>query len=396
MINQEHIYLLQIISDALHEKKTEFDKPDNWPAFAKELKSQAISGLIASNIKNLQLNRDDVTSYLAVIGRVIHYFYSVMEEQKTVLSLLDDADIPVVVIKGAAAAMNYPAPQCRSMGDIDIIVPTEKFELAYNKLSAAGYEPEQKIEEYNRHVGFKGKRGVEIELHHHFSARGYNKPYGELLDQYIYNGIRHREKTVVCGYPVYILPSLENGLVLLAHINQHLKNGIGLRHIIDWVCYVERCLDDERWNEFSAAADRIGMKTLAIATTAMCKKYLGLENITWCDSMKDDPICDELMEYILNHGNFGRKNAVGSKSVNRIRWIKNPFKALAVLQELGCKKWDLYKKYHWLKPFAWAYQIFTTLKRDINHGLSLEAIINNARKEEAETELLTLLGVTKY
>jgi hypothetical protein len=39
-----------------------------------------------------------------------------------VISILQDAAIPVAVLKGAAAAMNYPHPEYRSMGDIDISV----------------------------------------------------------------------------------------------------------------------------------------------------------------------------------------------------------------------------------------------------------------------------------
>ena len=44
-----------------------------------------------------------------------------------------------------------------------------------------------------------------------------------------------------------MFPPLENGLVLLGHINQHLEEGLGLRQILDWALYVDKALDDDAW-----------------------------------------------------------------------------------------------------------------------------------------------------
>ena len=104
-----------------------------------------------------------------------------------------------------------------------------------------------------------------------------------------------------------MFPPLENGLVLLEHINQHLEEGLGLRQILDWALYVDKALDDDAWEyTFAPVVRRLGLERLAITVTRMCQLYLGLRSdITWCASA-DEKVCDSLMNYIMEQGNFGR------------------------------------------------------------------------------------------
>ena len=68
-----------------------------------------------------------------------------------------------------------------------------------------------------------------------------------------------------------MLPEVENGLVLIAHIGQHLRSGLGLRQIIDWMMYAKANLTDEFWkNEFSEPAKKSGFETLALYHISFC------------------------------------------------------------------------------------------------------------------------------
>lgn len=199
------------------------------------------------------------------------------------------------------------------------------------------------------------------------------------------------------GYKISVLPILENGLVLLGHINQHIGSGLGLRQIIDWMCYAEKHLSDEFWNnEFSEASEKIGMKSLAVTVTAMCRKYLSFESeITWCNNA-DESLCDELMEYILAHGNFGRKDSTGSRTVTVFRWFHNPIYGFKKCQEIGCKTWSVLKKHKWLTPFAWMYQIFRFINHGFKRGVTFSSARKNKKQELSETEFLKKLGITRY
>lgn len=194
----------------------------------------------------------------------------------------------------------------------------------------------------------------------------------------LFQALPKRVTVDVCGYKVPVLPKLENGLVLLAHINEHISEGLGLRQIIDWQCFVEREMDDTLWQKFSVAAERIGMKKLPVATSMMCRKYLGLKDAGWY-AMNDDTLCDELLEYLIAHGNFGRKNNAQTKSVNALRLIKAPFFGLMKIQEIGLRQWKLVQKHTWLKPFAWAYKLCHWVKHGVQQGVTLTDVISSSR-----------------
>lgn len=69
-----------------------------------------------------------------------------------------------------------------------------------------------------------------------------------MFDKWLYDQLSTIQQVKVCGYAVRVFPPLENGLILLGHINQHLSSGLSLRQIIDWYYYVQSELDDEFWN----------------------------------------------------------------------------------------------------------------------------------------------------
>ena len=89
----------------------------------------------------------------------------ILDEQTKLFQLFRDADIPMAIIKGCAAAMYYPAPLDRSMGDIDFVVPLERIDEANRLMTENGY---QYMDTTQRHYDY-AKNGTELEMHHHYS-----------------------------------------------------------------------------------------------------------------------------------------------------------------------------------------------------------------------------------
>lgn len=394
MIGKKDARMLQLLADVLHDRTPDRIPTEEWPALLTELYAQMIYALPGDYITALGLNANDTNNYLSAVIRNRQIFHKLMKEQKWVLSLLEAEGIPVVVLKGAAAAIHYARPENRCMGDIDLLVLPQDFDRAYEILTGSECRPLDVSPGYTRHMGMFTKAGVEIELHRYFSSSD-NEKQNTVLDKMLFQAIPNRVVTKLCGYPVSMLPPLENGLVLLGHINQHLSKGLGLRQIIDWMEYVEKYLDDELWNNgFAEAAEKIGMKRLAVITTAMCRKYLGLEkDIHYCDY---EPVCDELMEYILSSGNFGRKeNSIKQSTVSILKQFRNPFHGLATAQRYGLINWNATKTHPILRPFAWCYQLGRWIRKGLQGGITPDKL-NDARisaKEEAG--LMEKLGVTR-
>ena len=75
------------------------------------------------------------------------------------------------------------------------------------------------------------------------------------------------EKVELDDFLIPVLPSLQNGLVLMLHIVKHLKSGLGLRQIIDWMMYVDKQLDNEKWEEYSSVYETDGIYYAEIASS---------------------------------------------------------------------------------------------------------------------------------
>lgn len=106
----------------------------------------------------------------------------------------------------------------------------------------------------------------------------------------------------------------------------------------------------------------------------MCEKYLGLSNSKIIEPIKQNnydkkDVSDELLESLLNSGNFGRKNTSSPERAGRkiseqlaVIKIKGFF---SYFQRAGLSRWKLCHKYPALKPFAFLYGVFRLLVRGI-------------------------------
>lgn len=371
--------------------------PDGlWPAVRAELVAQSVIGYPANAIEDLELSPADQAEYLALAGKNLWGWYRLMKAQDSVLTEFRQANIPVAVLKGAAAAANYTQPKSRSMGDIDLIVPPDHFDRAFALLERLGWENDAPLEINPRHAGFQKADCPEIELHRYFSTCT-DKRQADFLDQAIYDAIPRVEWTDVEGFSVPVLPPLENGLVLLAHVNQHLGSGLGLRQILDWQMFVEAYLTDELWeHEFQHAAQRIGMEKLAITATWLCRTHLGLQtSARWFDGA-DAQLADDLLRYIMHRGNMGRKV---KRSTQATRIVMHSFRSPAALVRYlytgGRSHWAPARKHAWLAPAACIYQIGHVIRKGLARNTSMGELVNDARRAQQEVDLLKRLEVTR-
>ena len=353
----QHV-LLEAIKASLFGSTFSYPDDTDWDAVIKEAESQTVMGLISPVIPADDKSKD---------SRTAHYIRLLYEQDK-LLRMLEEHNIPCVILKGCAAAVYYPKPSLRTMGDVDFLVPRSQFDAAMKLMESNGYVyshgkgDDGGLAFQSRHIGYF-KNGIEFELHHHFSSKGFN------IDDILENAIQNRAYKELCGFRFPVLPETENGLVLLGHMNQHmLTDHLGLRQIIDWEMYVHSVLNSEKWEEeFAPIAKEIGFYKLAVNVTRMCEKHLGLpETIERHDSAIEE-IADKMMENLLTYGNFGRKQSSRSDdSGERIRTVLGDIKSrglFSYFQDNGQETWALCKKHPRLKPIAFLYGFFRFLIR---------------------------------
>ena len=285
--------------------------------------------------------------------------------------------VPYVILKGTTAAQYYPFPECRLMGDIDIMPSRENYNTSCNELLADGYQEvtiPAELERGRHRSFFKG--GILIEVHSFFAS--INDPTkAEIFDDLIVNNIN----------PTHVLPDMINGMVLIEHVGQHMEEGIGLRQIIDWMMFVDKCLPNDKWPSFQKMAKQTDLETLAIVVTRMCEIYLGLPEHNWCKDA-DERLCSDLMNYVIDYGRFDLNSNQDNKVfVNRLLNIRNISHMIGELQGQGTENWKAAKN-PLLKPFSWIWQGMQYLKES-------NGVIDGTREAVKLNKMLNSLGVKR-
>lgn len=340
-LDKEQTCLLELIKASLFGVTPVITEGVKWKKVFELSKAQCIVPLVASVVP--EEHRSD---WLGISCQSKARFIQLLYEQNTLVNLLRSNDIPFVILKGTAAAIYYPAPTTRTFGDIDIYLLAEKCDSAMKIIKENGYIV---VSNDSRHYEFE-KNGIGFDIHTRFSCQYYKD-----VDHIILNGLNNAVEYRIISNVFPGLPTIENGLVLLGHIMQHLKDsGIGLRQIIDWMLFVHKALDDSAWYScFRPLAREAGLEKLAITVSYMCKKWIGLpDEISWCDGA-DEVVAEQLLIRIFEDGNFGLSRAPFEK-VNFALRDKSVF---AYLQRVGLINWSLAQKYSILRPFAWLYQL---------------------------------------
>ena len=329
----QQLDFLDALSKSLNNSVVAFD-----PALLQEARDQAVYALMSDDA--------DASCIVAANTRLAW-------TQEELVKILDG--IPYVILKGTAAAMYYPEPIRRTLGDIDVLVSPDDIQHAFQALENAGYDTSDSLYADNRHLHFH-QGEVTIELHRSFAVLQ-TKEQELLLDDWIISAIPLAAQGNYEGFSFPMLPDPLNGLVLLAHINQHLEGGLGFRQILDWLMYVKQRLSDVNWPTFREKTDQLGLTTLAKATARLGQLYLGMnKEITWCRDVRDE-VVEDLLEYLFECGNFGSKDPVNNTVTMVLShgWGVKAF--FRNLQARGVRNWTLLKRMPWLKPFAWVYQM---------------------------------------
>ena len=354
----------------------------DWQSVFAEMKNQSVAALPGEWLKSHPVS--ETWSQFCVMQQC--QWVKVMYVQNRLILLLESHDVPSVIIKGAAAAVYYPHPTLRSMGDIDLLVRRRDLEKAAKVLEENGYKLILEKDHADHHYNYV-KDGVSIELHKRLPV--VDDGDEELLALFE-NGIGDRvwKCTEGCRFPV--LPEELNGLVLIFHINQHLREGLGLRQIIDWMLYV-RQLSLDRWDELRSVLKRMGMEKLALTVNAMCGKYLGMDMLS---PETDDALpVEELMGYILEKGNFGRKAGVEGKEAAFALSSTEKGGFFRRLQAGGLSRWEAAKKHRALRPFAWLYQMIRILRILIQNKFTLQQVLAQREKAKEQRKLILALGL---
>ena len=285
---------------------------DDWNSVARLAKSQSVLGIVGNTVLSDSILQNSLDSGLR--DKIKRFVMSNMLMHKQLNTLivnsvkhLNNAGLSSVLLKGQGLARNYPCPELRQCGDIDLFVGEELYEKAYFTFKdiATDIDDFSSIYSGKHFHAFCGK--IEFDVHR-FSAYYSLKPYNENYQEEATKGLTQNLTHYVIGGIEVNTPSLEfNAYYIFNHLFNHfLISGIGLRHLCDWMMFLHANADKIDMVELKRILNKMRIMKPWKVFGALCVKEFGMpsDEFPFYEEM-NEKLVYRVLRHILDEGNFG-------------------------------------------------------------------------------------------
>ena len=305
-MTREQSLLIDILGKQLFDAQKEPDalNGEERKAVLEEAKHQAVYPFVFDYLESRMSEDDAFLKYKKQSDVYAINNIRNIHTHSQIHQMLGKNNIPYVILKGQASARYYPNPMLRPMGDVDFLVNREDRDHVSKLLEAEGFSKPDPAERHGFHWAYqKGK--VKVELH--WDVPGVPRTDNEIIRSYLSDIIENRELASVSDATFYTPSVFHHGIVLLLHTISHTTTtGIGLRHLCDWLVFVNSMPENVFTELFLDAIREMRILTFAQALTRVGTLYFGCPERQWCIEA-DEKLCADLLEDIISGGNFGRK-----------------------------------------------------------------------------------------
>lgn len=203
----------------------------------------------------------------------------------------------MMVVKGYACSVDWPKPNHRPCGDIDIW----QFGQWKEANNAIAEEKGIKIDNSHHHHtlfdwhGFTVENHYDfIEVHHHKSNPKFEEILKELAkdDTYV---------VVLDGEKVYFPSPNLHALFLLKHAMSHFAAEVfTFRQLLDWAFFVQKHTNEINWSWIEQILEEYGMKKLYDVFNAICVGDLGFDVHIFPKVQFDPALKDRVLNEMLS------------------------------------------------------------------------------------------------
>lgn len=221
------------------------DSFKDWERVFRLAKQQAMLGLVAKRVlDNPELATNvspDLRSRLKVFLMNNMATHSRLNSSLMyVVSTLKDAGVDSVLLKGQGLARNYPCPELRQCGDIDLYVGVDNYKRSYEVLKPIATEIDDELF-LNIGKHFHAKIGsVFLEIHRYAEVHD-SKYFNDIYQHYAIEGLNEKFNKLDFGDVVVRTPSDDfNAFYVFNHMWHHfITEGVGFRQVCDWMMLLD-------------------------------------------------------------------------------------------------------------------------------------------------------------
>lgn len=295
----------------------------SWNALFRLAKEQCVIGLTADVLTSCKGKIGVSGDVLLIwIGLAMKLEQHNLKMNRMVISLygkLRSLGLHPVLMKGQAFALNYPNPQHRGCGDIDLYFKQQDdCEKAIEWAIRVGGHAHQGNESAWEHKHFAvDLKGFEVELHYQM-CRFENHRLQQRLQNIIDHEFAANDPYYVQieGEAIETVPPTLSVLHQLMHITRHLlEAGVGIRQICDLAVYVDRHCDEINADVLRQYVEELQLDEVAGALGYILVEMLGLKKEKWTLGIVADH-AGFIIREIFDGGNFGHQRTAFQRNEN--------------------------------------------------------------------------------
>lgn len=326
----------------------------DWEALMALAVRQGLTAVVLDGIGNIQeQQKPEKNLLLQWIGDSILNYENRYSTYMTAISRLagfyNKHNLKMMVLKGLACGIDWPKPEHRPYGDIDIWLFGKQKEADQLLVK----ETNIPIDNSHHHHTVFNWFGFTVENHYDFIEIHYRKNSPALESILKEKGKDDRSNVTILGETVYLPSANLHALFLTRHAIEHFASSeITLRHLLDWAFFVKAHHDDIDWAWLDSILVRFGMISLFNHINAICINELGFERNLFPSPVVDLKMNGRVLNDILSpEFDFEMPSGLISKSVYKLRrWNANGWKHSMCYNE---SRWSAFWSTCWnhiLKP----------------------------------------------
>lgn len=270
------------------------------------------------------------------LAQVMAYECLYAKHEKTMADLAQlyaDKGIRMMVLKGYGLSLDWPIPNHRPVGDLDIY----SFGKWREADALVAHDCGIKVDDGHEHHTVFNFNGVAVENHYDFINTKAHRDAPKIEARLKVLAEKDSKEIEVQGATIY-LPSADfNAIFLMRHMGQHFAGEhLNLRQVLDWGFFVRAHHKEVDWNKAITFLKEIGLYTFFCQINAICIDYLGFDERVFPFVERKEGLEARILADILHPEFSGEKPSSGLLSIitfKLCRWWHNRWKHPLVYKE---------------------------------------------------------------
>lgn len=330
---------------------SQFPERIDWKALEDLTGRQGLSAILVDAVEKLpESKRPPKEVLLHWIGEVLQNYEGRYAQYKVAISSLagfyNQHGFKMMVLKGYACSLDWPNPEHRPCGDIDVWLfgQQKEADAAFLKANTNCTDSTKKFEidnSHHHHTVFEWK-GFTVENHYDFVNVHHSKSNAKIEKIFKELGkddshfVEVNDALTGSATKIYLPSPNLHALFLLRHaMIEFAASGINLRQILDWAFFVEKHTKEIDWEWLEGVLEEYGMERLYDVFNAICVGDLGFDvnlfpNVQFLPSIRDRVLNEMLDPVIPNE----KPRCLFTRVIWKWhRWKANEWKHQLVYQE---------------------------------------------------------------